>query len=316
MKGLRRIFGLILSLAMTAAFFCVPASAAAARLNVKSASIVKGDTFKLKVIDGTALAWTSADVAVATVDDKGVVTGEDIGTTYIYANVGGAYLKCTVKVSYGVLSAEQNITVEEGTSAAVTVNVNGVDDLLARSSGKDIASASWNGAKIKNGAIKLTVDGNKAGSAKITVYSKEHAKDVYFVINVTVTEPVDRNATDMEFINGVNDNMNVMRENNDISSLSLNSDLCGAAEEYAQKISIGKGDNVSLKILCSAHKFNSSVLYSFSFRVSDLDAGSVELQSLLSEDLAYVSEEYTNVGIGYVLDSSSNEYICVVILSK
>lgn len=73
--------------------------AAKIKLNYTKKTIYEGDTFKLKV-KGTKkkVKWSSSNKGIASVNSRGVVTGECDGKVTIIAKVAGKKLKCKVVV--------------------------------------------------------------------------------------------------------------------------------------------------------------------------------------------------------------------------
>lgn len=73
--------------------------AATIKLNCTKKTIYEGDTFKLKV-KGTKkkVKWSSSNKGIASVNSKGVVTGECDGKATITGKVAGKKLKCKVVV--------------------------------------------------------------------------------------------------------------------------------------------------------------------------------------------------------------------------
>ena len=73
--------------------------AAKIKLNYTKKTIYEGDTFKLKV-KGTKkkVKWSSSNEDIASVNSKGVVTGECSGKATITAKVAGKKLKCKIVV--------------------------------------------------------------------------------------------------------------------------------------------------------------------------------------------------------------------------
>lgn len=73
--------------------------AAKIKLNYTKKTIYEGDTFKLKV-KGTKkkVKWSSSNKGIASVNSKGVVTGECDGKATITGKVAGKKLKCKVVV--------------------------------------------------------------------------------------------------------------------------------------------------------------------------------------------------------------------------
>ncbi|WP_408071441.1 Ig-like domain-containing protein [Butyrivibrio sp. JL13D10] len=73
---------------------------AAAKLNKTEASVKVGKTTKLKIkgTKGAKVKWSSSKKKIATVSNKGVVTGKKPGKTTIKAKVSGKTYKCQLSV--------------------------------------------------------------------------------------------------------------------------------------------------------------------------------------------------------------------------
>lgn len=101
MKKMFKLFAVILSFVMMVTIL-MPISttqAAKIKLNYTKKTIYEGDTFKLKV-KGTKkkVKWSSSNKGIASVNSRGVVTGECDGKVTIIAKVAGKKLKCKIVV--------------------------------------------------------------------------------------------------------------------------------------------------------------------------------------------------------------------------
>lgn len=104
-------------------------------LNKTEITLIKGTAEALVATvtpkDAATLKWTSADVAVASVDGKGVVTAVGAGETVVSATAGGMKVECLVKVQSPVTSVsldKTEIYINKGESAEVAATV-GPDDI-------------------------------------------------------------------------------------------------------------------------------------------------------------------------------------------
>lgn len=110
-KGNRRKTGIFLIL-LALLLLAVPVQASAkARLSNSSISVLKGRTYTLKV-KGTKkkVKWSSANKSVASVNQKGIVTGKKKGKTVITAKVNGKQYRCNVTVKQPVNKIRLNRT--------------------------------------------------------------------------------------------------------------------------------------------------------------------------------------------------------------
>ena len=154
-------------------------------LSKTEVTVAKGRTVTLsatvKPADATdkTVTWRSSDETVATVDDKGKVTGVKGGTAVVTARAGEAEATCTVEVTAEVESvtlSEKNIDVPEGGTAQLTATVNPDDatdkTLTWSSSNTSIATVDGNGlvTGVKGGKTVVTVKaGKKSASCSVTV---------------------------------------------------------------------------------------------------------------------------------------------------
>ncbi|MDO5538718.1 MAG: Ig-like domain-containing protein [Eubacteriales bacterium] len=130
---------------------------AAPKLNKKSITIIKGQSYKLKVSGvSKKITWSSANKKVAAVAKNGKVTAKKAGTTRIYAKYGEKKLSCKVKVVNAKLNAaRKTITAKK----SYQLKVKGTTAKASWSSNnKAVATVSSNG--------KVTA--KKAGTATIT----------------------------------------------------------------------------------------------------------------------------------------------------
>ena len=158
------------------------------KLDMSSCSIRIGKTAELEATvlpanaSNKAVKWESSNPAVASVNEKGVVTAVSGGTATITVKTvdGAKTAKCTVTVTVPVTGISLNIkelTVSEGTKKTLTATVlpsnAGNKKLSWASSSNEIASVDANGV----------VTANKSGIATITVKTAEGG----FTASVSVT---------------------------------------------------------------------------------------------------------------------------------
>lgn len=96
----------------------VPATAnAAIKINIKTATVIKGDYLYLK-ITGTKqkVTWTSSDNYKASVSSKGKVTTKGTGRVNITAKVGSKKYTCKVKI---IPNLDPNYMTEQDLEAAI-----------------------------------------------------------------------------------------------------------------------------------------------------------------------------------------------------
>lgn len=108
-----KMFLILLLLVMVCVAVPQQQASAAVKLNRKKVSVIKGESFQLR-IKGTKkkAKWSSTSTGVATVDKNGNVTGKNIGTTTVIAKVNKKQYICTVKV-IGV-DCRTHISTEDG----------------------------------------------------------------------------------------------------------------------------------------------------------------------------------------------------------
>lgn len=99
-KGLKQTLFMMLFMLVAVFAFAMPAQAASAKLSKKSATLVVGETLKLKVSGGSGkLTWSSKNKKVATVSKDGLVTAKKTGDCTITAKKGKKKLTCKIKVT-------------------------------------------------------------------------------------------------------------------------------------------------------------------------------------------------------------------------
>lgn len=196
------------------------------RLSAKSATICVGGTANLKV-GGTSkkVVWSSDDSAVATVTNKGVVTGVGIGSTVIVAKVGNKKLKCNITVQAAVTTettdlsvvnagvrdityVSEQITCESSDTTIATVAL--VEEAFtATAVPKDSSSDTTADSTATVGvAAKIVVYGLKNGTVDITI--KNNCNDEVVTFKAIVKKPEEYTAKqkliDYILVNGTLDN--------------------------------------------------------------------------------------------------------------
>ncbi|MBR3971543.1 MAG: hypothetical protein IKJ83_01470 [Ruminococcus sp.] len=235
-KTMKSLLSVFLAVLMVCSLMIIPSSAAKISISKSSVTITKGYQTTLKV-SGTssAVTWSTGDKSVATVS-KGKVVGKGVGTTYVYAKVGGTTLKCKVNVVASKITASSsNVTLDgKGSTKTVTMTVKGSKSgLTVGSTNKKVATASWvkpvewDGNKIK---LKITAKGE--GEAKIKVYLKKYPSTCYKYINVSVGDP-DVYEEDME--------------ENDTTATKL------SIVPYTNSVNLGSGESYRLQVYCTKH---------------------------------------------------------------
>lgn len=111
MKKMFKLFAVVLSFVMVITILTPISTAQAAtiKLNCTKKTIYEGDTFKLKV-KGTKkkVKWSSSNEGIASVNSKGVVTGECDGKATITAKVAGKKLKCKIVVKEYIIDDDSD----------------------------------------------------------------------------------------------------------------------------------------------------------------------------------------------------------------
>lgn len=140
-------------------------------LNKKSAYLIKGQTFQLKLSNAKAknITWTTSKKSVATVS-KGKVTTKKKGKATITAKYNKKNYKCVVNVETPKIS-KTSMTLNCGSSSQLKVN-DTKQKVIWSSNDKNIVTVNSNG-KIKGVAVGTTNVigrvGNKNYTCKVTV---------------------------------------------------------------------------------------------------------------------------------------------------
>jgi len=241
-KTMKSLLSVFLAVLMVCSLMIIPSSAAKISISKSSIILTKGYQTTLKVTGtSSSVTWSTGDKSVATVS-KGKVVGKGVGTTYVYAKVGGSTLKCKVTVVPSKITASSsNVTLDgKGSTKIVTMTVKGSHSgLSVGSTNKKVATASWvkpvqwDGDKIK---LKITAKGE--GDARIKVYLKNYPSTCYKYINVTVGDP-DVYEEDME-------------EETTVGNISI--------VPYVNSVSVGTNESYKLQVYSANH---SSIAYQF-----------------------------------------------------
>ena len=181
MKAIRRTAALALALMLLTVCWSAAAQAKTLRLNYAKANLQVGKAGVLKAKvnpSGSAVSWSSSDSSVATVNQRGRVTGVSAGTAVITAASGSLSAQCVVtvkpvKITKVALSAsKKSVSLSQQTlQLTATVKPSGADasTLTWKSSNTGVATVD------KNGLVTL----KKAGTVKIGAVSPSGKKAVY-----------------------------------------------------------------------------------------------------------------------------------------
>ena len=165
------------------------------KLDKTSASILRGKTVTLKATvspddaANKAVAWSSSDKKIATVDAKGVVTGVAKGTATITAKAkDGSGVKATCKIT--VKQPVTKITLSK-TSASILRNKTITLKATAGPSSANDKSVAWTTSNKKVATVnsKGVVKGIAKGTATITATARDGSK-VKAACKITVRQPV------------------------------------------------------------------------------------------------------------------------------
>ncbi len=165
------------------------------KMDKTSASILRGKTVTLKATvspddaANKAVAWSSSDKKIATVDAKGVVTGVAKGTATITAKAkDGSGVKATCKIT--VKQPVTKITLSK-TSASILRNKTITLKATAGPSSANDKSVAWTTSNKKVATVdsKGVVKGIAKGTATITATARDGSK-VKAACKITVKQPV------------------------------------------------------------------------------------------------------------------------------
>ncbi len=158
--------------------------AVGATLTVKPAKLVytKQDGSKETITENfPAIAWESADKSIATVDDKGVVTGVKAGKVHISGKISGIKgadgkeldIRCSVEVT---ITANTDLALTLDRTKDVYLAIGGSTTLVPTVTGyQSDAGVTWETSdkKVATVSEKGVVTGVAPGSATITAITKE-----------------------------------------------------------------------------------------------------------------------------------------------
>lgn len=147
-------------------------------IDEKDFEILVGDTHTLKLINntGSSVSWESSNTSVATVDDKGIVTGVGKGTAKISVkSADGKYsdeVSVTVKQSLAI--QDKDIELMAGGSYTLTVDNKTGGSLSWKSSNTSVATVNGSGVVtgVGKGTAEITAtsaDGELSATCSVTV---------------------------------------------------------------------------------------------------------------------------------------------------
>lgn len=166
-------------------------------INPEELTIIKGETARLEAVitpenaTNTTLYWYSSDESIATVDNDGNISGNNLGEATISVMAGNILAECTVTVSpqpaESITITPDNISLGVGESAQLQAEALPQDcdmsGLTWSSSDDNIASVDSNGkvTAIAKGEAKITacIGQIKAGCT-VTVTSSLQIGDYYY----------------------------------------------------------------------------------------------------------------------------------------
>lgn len=196
MKNLRKILlTTFLSLAILFAFslsnaYSTTANAATVKMNVKNQTLIKGQTYKLRLKGSTGkVKWKSSNKSIVSVNKSGKITAKKRGSAIITATNKGKTYKCKIKVETPRIS-EKNIYIEIGESDYVYMYGTTLP-VKWKSSNTKIATVDSDGyvTAISKGTTTLTAKINKKKySCKVTVYDKFIRNDALQKVSHSETE--------------------------------------------------------------------------------------------------------------------------------
>lgn len=201
MKKIKKSMLYALLLLVVVMFIPTQASAAA-KINKKSVTLIKGQTVTLK-ITGTKnkVSWSSNKKSVASVSEKGKVTAKKKGSAKITAKVGKKTFSCKVKVEVPKIN-KTSLSLQKGTTEQLKIS--GTSQKIKwKSSNKKIATVNSEGLVKGTGTgtckITATVGGKnytctvtvKAGGAQYKSYAIDQGVIVLIRNNYDYTISVD-----------------------------------------------------------------------------------------------------------------------------
>ena len=190
MKKLTKTFVLLLALLMACCAYvaCEKAPAVTIDISKTALEVEIGETKSLTALasDGSAITWTTSDPAVATVNEKGKVTGVKEGTATITATSGVASATCTVTVVAPVTVAmeQTTATVEKGQTVTLNATASDGSTIAWSSSNPEIATVEGGVVTgLKEGTATITAAaGNDSKNCEVTVVWTDKPADYYEIV--------------------------------------------------------------------------------------------------------------------------------------
>ncbi len=195
------MFVLLSIVAISLASNNLKAQAATTKLNKSSITIIKGNTYNLKLKNNTKkVKWSSSNKKIATVNSNGKVTAKKVGTATVIAKVGKIKYTCKITVEKPSLN-KSKATVYTGNTTTLQLK-NTTLKVKWSTSNKKIATVNSNGkvtAK-KAGTCKITAKiNNKKYTCKITVKTKDKNILSYMDIILTRNNKIEQNLVNEGF---------------------------------------------------------------------------------------------------------------------
>ena len=161
MKMKKIFITIVFCLLINLSIFINTEAASNIQLNKSDITIQVGKTYDLKV-KGTKkkVKWKTANKKIATVNSKGKVTGEEVGTTTITAKIGKKSLKCKVTVEENKILYANKSSIQIKDKGTVTITFKGEGSVEYDISDPDIISCKWT-KKWNNDTTKLNIIGKK-----------------------------------------------------------------------------------------------------------------------------------------------------------
>ena len=168
-------------------------------LNKTKKSVYIGKKYTLKLIDkngktisNSKIKWSRSNKKVASVSEKGVVTGKKAGKIKITATYNGKKYTAVITVKSAVSLSKSKVTFKAGDTAKKTIKVTCMDSKGIKwktVEGTGIVTLSQ-AKKWKNNSksLYITPTGKKFGKVKIKIYSKENSNS-YDYLTIEVKKP-------------------------------------------------------------------------------------------------------------------------------
>lgn len=257
MKKLTKMMCIILTLIMVTSVFSINASAASSpKLSRSSMTMLVNGSTTLKVT-GTSktVTWSSTDKSVCTVSKQGKVKAVGTGTAKICAKVGSKKLYCKVTVVRSYIKSVSAKTIDQWEQMTISLKSYGVKAVNVSSTNDNVVKVVK--SSVSDGKVKITVDAVAAGTAFINVTDKNNrsaSARVQVIVNPAPTKKgtanvviiyIDTNGTDNSDSSSSSSNyaeqvlelVNKERADAGVSALSLDDNLCKAAQVRAKEIS-------------------------------------------------------------------------------